>query len=160
MWVPPEDRDPVVRHAPTRKGVGYYGAVRLRDGRLVWRREEGRFNGDTYWSFLRHLRRVTAPIPRPVVAIEDNAGVPPRRPPPGMAGGVRGPPRPPLPPALQSGPEPDRARVEADEEAADPQSVLRLPGGGRGDGRGAIPRVAARQRGLAASIRNPLRRCV
>ena len=73
MWVPPEDRDPIVRHAPTRKGVGYYGAVRLRDGRLVWRREEGRFNGATHWSFLRHLRRVTAPIRRPVVAIEDNA---------------------------------------------------------------------------------------
>jgi len=35
MWVPPEIRDPVCRHAPTRKTVSYFGAVRLRDGRLV-----------------------------------------------------------------------------------------------------------------------------
>lgn len=32
MWVAPEERDPVIHHHPTRKSVGYYGAVRLRDG--------------------------------------------------------------------------------------------------------------------------------
>lgn len=74
MWVPPEDRDPVVRHAPTRKGIGYFGALRLRDGRLAWRREDERFNGATYFAFLRYLRQVTAPARGPVVAIADNAG--------------------------------------------------------------------------------------
>src|SRR5690606_23730629 len=28
MWVPPETRDPVLLHHPTRRGVGYFGAVR------------------------------------------------------------------------------------------------------------------------------------
>lgn len=74
MWIPPEDRDPVVRHAPTSASVGYFGAVRLRDGRFVYRREEDRFNGATFWSFLRYLRRVTAPCRGPVVGIIDNAG--------------------------------------------------------------------------------------
>src|SRR5580700_5610040 len=27
MWVPPEVREPVLLHAPTRKSVGYFGAV-------------------------------------------------------------------------------------------------------------------------------------
>ena len=31
MWIPPEIKDPVLLHAPTRKSVGYFGAVRLRD---------------------------------------------------------------------------------------------------------------------------------
>ena len=35
MWVPPETKDPVLLHQPTRKSVGYYGAVRLRDGQLA-----------------------------------------------------------------------------------------------------------------------------
>src|SRR5580704_9288375 len=43
MWIPPENRDPVVYHHPTRKSVGYFAAVRLRDGRFLFRRETGRF---------------------------------------------------------------------------------------------------------------------
>ena len=39
MWIPPDVKDPVLLHAPTRKSVGYFGAVRLRDGRFVFRRE-------------------------------------------------------------------------------------------------------------------------
>jgi len=44
MWVPPEIKDPVVYHHPTRKSVGYFAAVRLRDGQLLFRRETGRFS--------------------------------------------------------------------------------------------------------------------
>ena len=44
MWIAPEDKDPIVRHEPTRKSIGYFGAVRLRDGRLVTRREDQSFN--------------------------------------------------------------------------------------------------------------------
>jgi hypothetical protein len=47
MWVPPEEKDPVLLHHPTRKSVGYFGAVRLRDGKLVFQREEERFNAVT-----------------------------------------------------------------------------------------------------------------
>jgi hypothetical protein len=32
MWIPPEVKEPVLLHHPTGAGVGYYGAVRLRDG--------------------------------------------------------------------------------------------------------------------------------
>src|SRR3954468_7775572 len=46
MWVPPETRDPIVYHHPTRKSVGYFAAVRLRDGEFLFRRETGRFNGE------------------------------------------------------------------------------------------------------------------
>lgn len=44
MWVPPEEKDPILLHHPTRKSVGYFGAVRLRDGKLVFQREDGKFS--------------------------------------------------------------------------------------------------------------------
>ena len=56
MWVPPETKDPVLLHSPTRKSVGYYGAVRLRDGKFLYRREADKFNALTCWMFLQHLR--------------------------------------------------------------------------------------------------------
>jgi integrase/recombinase XerD len=31
MWVPPEDKDPILLHAPTRKSVACFGAVNLRN---------------------------------------------------------------------------------------------------------------------------------
>src|SRR5258706_10933135 len=53
MWIPPETKDPIVYHHPTRKSVGYFAAVRLRDGQFLFRREAGRFNGETFWEFLK-----------------------------------------------------------------------------------------------------------
>jgi transposase len=73
MWIPPEVHDPVCLHHPTRKQVGYYGAVRLPDGRFHYRREQERFNAATCWSFLRNLRRVCRHSSRRVVVILDNA---------------------------------------------------------------------------------------
>jgi len=73
MWVPPEVADPVLLHHPTRKSVGYFGAVRLRDGRLVFRREDESFNAQTFFAFLRELRRVAVRSGRPVMIILDNA---------------------------------------------------------------------------------------
>ena len=73
MWIPPEIKDPVLLHAPTRKSVGYFGAVRLRDGRFVFRRESESFNGETYWQFLRQLFRASRVAGRRVVIISDNA---------------------------------------------------------------------------------------
>lgn len=72
MWIPPELRDPVLRHAPTRKSVGYWGAVRLRDGRFVYRREADSFNAQTCQDFLRQLHRASRGR-RQVVVISDNA---------------------------------------------------------------------------------------
>ena len=56
MWVPPEDVDPILLHAPTRKTVGVFGAVCVRDGRLVVRKED-KFNAATFQSFLEQLLR-------------------------------------------------------------------------------------------------------
>jgi len=60
MWVPPETKDPVVYHHPTRKSVGYFAAVRLRDGQFLFRREAGRFNGETFWEFLKIFREANS----------------------------------------------------------------------------------------------------
>lgn len=72
MWVPPEVKEPVVLHHPTRKSVGYFGAVRLRDGKFIYRREEEKFNGMTFFSFLKNLRRISSRSGRKVVVIIDN----------------------------------------------------------------------------------------
>lgn len=71
MWIPPESIDPVVLHAPTRKGFGVFGAVRADDGRLVTSMEK-KFNAMTFQSFLiklsRHRRR-----DRLMLVVLDNA---------------------------------------------------------------------------------------
>jgi len=71
MWIPPENIDPVLLHAPTRKGFGVFGAVRVDDGRLVTSLEEN-FNAMTFHSFLskilRHRRH-----DRKILVILDNA---------------------------------------------------------------------------------------
>jgi len=73
MWVPPEEKDPVLLHHPTRKSVGYFGAVRLRDGKFAFQREEGRFNGMTFYAFMRNLRQISSKAGRRVLVITDNA---------------------------------------------------------------------------------------
>lgn len=73
MWIPPEDKDPIVLHHPTRKTVGYFGAVRLRDGKFVFRREDDMFNAETFFAFMKQLRSVTAAGRRRVVLVADNA---------------------------------------------------------------------------------------
>ena len=62
MWVPAELKDPILLHAPTRKSVGYFGAVRLRDGKLLTRQEGKVFDAQTFWQFLKQLRQVTRPF--------------------------------------------------------------------------------------------------
>ena len=73
MWIPPETKDPVLMHAPTRKSVGYFAAVRLRDGRFQFCREAGKFNGGTFFTFMKNLRRSSIRSGRRVVVITDNA---------------------------------------------------------------------------------------
>ena len=73
MWIPPEVDDPVVLHHPTRKSVGYFGAVRLRDGTFLFEREDHAFDAMTTWNFLRQLRQCSRRAGRRVVVITDNA---------------------------------------------------------------------------------------
>src|SRR5208283_651700 len=72
MWVPPEMKDPVVHHHPTRKSIGYFGAVRLRDGKFMFHRGE-KFNAETFFLFVRDLRSVSCHAGRRVKIILDNA---------------------------------------------------------------------------------------
>lgn len=72
MWVPPELKDPVLLHHPTRKSVGYFGAVHLADGRFVYRRESERFNAASFAAFMEELSRQRRCGQRMVV-IADNA---------------------------------------------------------------------------------------
>ena len=45
----------------------------LRDGCFVFSRETGRFNGETFWQFLRHLQAASVELGRRAVMISDNA---------------------------------------------------------------------------------------
>jgi transposase len=73
MWVPPETKDPVLLHHPTRRGIGYFGAVRLRDGKFRFLRETGKFNAMSFLAFMKMLRRASIRTGRRVVVIADNA---------------------------------------------------------------------------------------
>lgn len=73
MWIAPEEHDPVVFHHPTRKSIGYHGAVRLNDGKFVYLRETNKFDTNSSFTFLKLLRKITAPSKRKVVVIIDNA---------------------------------------------------------------------------------------
>ena len=71
MWVPPEEKDPVVLLAPTRKSVSLFGAVNVTDGRLVTRFEK-QFDAMTFKDFLIQLLRHRKKGKRIVVML-DNA---------------------------------------------------------------------------------------
>ena len=73
MWIAPETTDPVVFHQPTRKSVGYFGAVRLRDGKFTYHREDQKFNAQTFLVFLKQLKHTACRSGRRVVVILDNA---------------------------------------------------------------------------------------
>jgi transposase len=72
MWIAPEVKDPFVLHHPTRKSIGYFGAVRIRDGKFVYRREPDKFNASTFFAFLKKLRTISSRSGRRVVLIIDN----------------------------------------------------------------------------------------
>lgn len=72
MWVPPEDKDPVIMHASTRKKVGVFGAVCVGDGRLVTQQENSQFNANSFQSFLMRLLRYRKRDHKMVVIV-DNA---------------------------------------------------------------------------------------
>lgn len=73
MWVPPETKDPVLLHHPTHESVGYFGAVRLRDGKFVFQREDVVFNAETFFNFLKKLRKASCHSGRRVIVLLDNA---------------------------------------------------------------------------------------
>ncbi len=73
MWIAPEDHNPVILHAPTRKGIGYFGVVRIRDGKFIYMREPVVFNAISFLKFLKFLRKITGRTKKKIVIIIDNA---------------------------------------------------------------------------------------
>jgi transposase len=71
MWVPPENKDPVLLHAPTRKSVACFGAVSVLTGKLCTLMRP-QFNAVTFGEFL-HLLLSKRSRSRRMVAILDNA---------------------------------------------------------------------------------------
>lgn len=71
MWIPPEDTDPVVLHAPTRKQTAVFGAVCPADGRLLTM-TAATFDAASFQVFLRRLLRRRR-RGRQMVVIVDNA---------------------------------------------------------------------------------------
>jgi len=123
MWIPPEDVDPVLLHAPTRKQTAVFGAVCPSDGRFLTMPAET-FDAQTFQLFLGQLLRRRR-RGRAMVVVVDNArwhharaaalaGQAPRRVAPGF------------PAALQSRPQSRRTRLEVDTPALHAQCVLRV----------------------------------
>lgn len=71
MWVPPEDKDPILLHAPTRKSVACFGAANIGTGKLVTAFEPI-FNGESFQRFLIRLLRHRSHGKR-LVLVLDNA---------------------------------------------------------------------------------------
>lgn len=71
MWVPPEDKDPILLMAPTRKSISLFGAVNLKDGRLMTQFEK-KFDAMTFMHFLKYLLRHRKKDKKMVVIL-DNA---------------------------------------------------------------------------------------
>lgn len=57
MWIPSENKNSILYHEPTRKSIGYFGAVRICDGKFVYQRENDKFSGESFYSFLKTLRK-------------------------------------------------------------------------------------------------------
>jgi len=71
MWVPPEETDPVVFHAPTRKSVALFGAVNLQGGQLMAHFNPV-FEAQSFLAFLKALLRRRA-RGKKMMLITDNA---------------------------------------------------------------------------------------
>jgi len=71
MWVPPEETDPVVLHAPTRKSVALFGAVNLHGGQMISHFND-LFDAQSFLAFLKSLLRRHSQGKKMVV-ISDNA---------------------------------------------------------------------------------------
>ena len=72
MWIPREDRDPILLHAPTRKSVALFGAVNLLTGTLVTMFAP-QFDALTFETFLRVLLHHRRRSRNETVVVLDNA---------------------------------------------------------------------------------------
>ena len=73
MWWP-RGSQPQIPSAPTRKQVGYWGAVDIRTGRLCVQRHEEKFNWMTFHDFLDSFLRRQYRANHRIAMVIDNAG--------------------------------------------------------------------------------------
>lgn len=71
MWIPPEEKDPVLLHAPTRKSIALFGAVRANTGQMV-SMMISIFNAETFLEFLKSVLK-NRKNGKKLVLILDNA---------------------------------------------------------------------------------------
>ena len=71
MWVPPENKQPQMYFHPTRRSIGFFGAVRPRDGRFAFMVCQTMFNAATFLDFLYQLSDYWAG--KDMVFVLDNA---------------------------------------------------------------------------------------
>jgi transposase len=72
MWVPPEVKDPVLIHAPTRKSVACFGAVSLSTGKFIHALCE-KFDALSFEAFLKKLLRHRSRGKRMVLVLDNAA---------------------------------------------------------------------------------------
>ena len=123
MWVPPEIKDPIQRHTPTRKSISCFGAVSLDTGQFI-RMMCPIFNAATFRTFLRRLLRQQTPGRRMIVVL-DNARYHYARLLVDFPAAPRSTATPAVPAALQPAAGSNRASVEAGSAPGHSQSLVR-----------------------------------
>jgi transposase len=71
MWISPEEKDPIVRPAPTRKSISLFGAVQSGTGKMVSLTAPV-FNAETFLEFLEMLLK-SKRWGRKIILVVDNA---------------------------------------------------------------------------------------
>jgi hypothetical protein len=158
MWVPPEIKDPILQHAPTRKSVACFGAVSLVTGQFV-RMMCAIFNAATFLRFLKRLLRQKTSGQRMILVL-DNAryhhalapGHVLAPPCPGSAAAVSA--------TLQPATRPDRASLETGPAPGDAQPLLRNPSRSAESCHRLFQSLAPTEHSVAPPMLHYLRRCV
>lgn len=71
MWIPPEENDPIVQHAPTRKSMALFGAVSANTGKMI-SMDATIFNAETFLLFLRQIVK-SKKRGKKIILVLDNA---------------------------------------------------------------------------------------
>ena len=71
MWIPPEENDPIVQHAPTRKSMALFGAVSANTGKMI-SMAATIFNAETFLLFLRQIVK-SKKRGKKIILVLDNA---------------------------------------------------------------------------------------
>lgn len=71
MWIPVEEKDPVLKHAPTRKSISIFGAVNAHTGQLT-SMVSPIFNAESFSAFLKKVLK-TRKKHKKLIMVLDNA---------------------------------------------------------------------------------------